>query len=230
MNAPTTLQEHTRLDIEAAPGIRVTLEIGGAPAADHHGLTAQDLVRAPDMPDWRYAEYLAGRRALRRLLAAHFPEARTAPVAYTPQGRPHLPQWPRIGISVSHDADAVAACVGLDHAVGVDVQYPPTTVHPAMLRHSAKDRAEELALLPVGPRATELAWMWTVREAVLKSAGTGLAGGVWSADVPPYAPHGAWGPYRWVALRDRSPIPLSCAFTAPSGPDPRTTAPGEPRE
>ncbi|MGW1818784.1 4'-phosphopantetheinyl transferase family protein [Streptomyces sp. NPDC002125] len=230
MNAPDRSQEKTRLEAEAAPGIWVTLDVGGTPDAGPRGLTRQDLEPARSMPDWRATEYLAGRRALRRLLAAHFPEARHAPVAYTPQGRPLLPDWPRIGISISHDADAVAACAGLDHAVGVDVQHPPADVSPSLMRRCAKDHAGELAQLPLESRATELAWMWTVREACVKAAGTGLAGGVWSADVIPYTRHGAWGPYRWVTMRDRSPIPLSCAFMAPSGTDLRTTAPGDQSE
>ncbi|MGX1885236.1 4'-phosphopantetheinyl transferase family protein [Streptomyces sp. NPDC055287] len=227
MNAPNALQDVTRLDTEAAPGIWVTLDIGEASDGDRTGLTPQDLAGARGMPAWRSREHLAGRRALRRLLAARFPEARYAPVEYTPHGRPRLAGRPRIGISVSHDGDAVAACAGLDHAVGVDVQHPSATVHDALLRRCAKDHAEQVARLPMAPRATEFAWMWTVREACVKAAGTGLAGGVWSADVIPYTRHGAWGPYRWVTLRDQSPIPLSCAFTVPSGPDSRPTPPGD---
>ncbi|WP_149828631.1 4'-phosphopantetheinyl transferase family protein [Streptomyces tailanensis] len=206
------------------------MEHADSPADDRTGLTPQDLAGAEHLPAWRAREHLAARRALRRLLAAHFPEARHAPVTYTDRGGPRLLGRPRIGISVSHDGDAVAACAALDHAVGVDLQHPPDIVSDALLRRCAQGHAEQLALLPMGPRASEFAWLWTVREAIVKAEGTGLAGDLWSADVTPYARRGAWGRHRWVSLRDQSPIPLSCAYTALPAPTSRPKAPGDQSE
>ncbi|MEU0008766.1 4'-phosphopantetheinyl transferase superfamily protein [Streptomyces sp. NPDC006314] len=213
----------TRLHTEAAPGIWVVVEPVGDPA----GLTPDDLAGAAHLPGWRAREHLAARRALRTLLAAHFPEARHAPVAYSDRGAPRLVGRPRIGISVSHDGDSVAACAALDHAVGVDLQYPPDTVSDAMLRRCAKNHTERLAHLPMAARATEYTWLWTVREAIVKADGTGLAGGVWKPDVTPWARHGTWGRHRWVSLRESSPIPLSCAYTALPAPTSPSNASGE---
>ncbi|MFI2645692.1 4'-phosphopantetheinyl transferase family protein [Streptomyces sp. NPDC018610] len=217
----------TRLHTEAAPGVWVAVEPAGDPVADPAGLTQDDLAGAAHLPAWRAREHLAARRALRAVLAARFPEARHAPVAYDDRGAPRLVGRPRIGVSVSHDGDRVAACAALDHAVGVDLQHPPDTVSDAMLRRCAKDHTDRLAQLSMAERATEFAWLWTVREAIVKADGTGLAGGVWTADVTPWSRHGRWGRHRWVSLRDLSPLPLSCAYTALPAPTPPTNASGE---
>jgi 4'-phosphopantetheinyl transferase len=217
----------TRLHTEAAPGVWVTVEPVGTPGDDPAGLIPHDLADAEHLPEWRARELLAARRALRSLLAAHFPEARHAPVAYSDRGAPRLVDQPGIGISVSHDGGTVAACAALDHAVGVDLQHPPDTVSDGMLRRCAKTHTERLARLPMAARTREFAWLWTVREAIVKADGTGVAGGLWTADITPYSQHGASGRHRWVSLREQSPIPLSCAYTPLSAPTPPTERPLE---
>jgi 4'-phosphopantetheinyl transferase len=194
---------------EAAPGVWVAL-VNGAPTGGRP--TDHDLAEASALPRHRAAERLAARAVLRELLALHFPEARDAEVAYRPGGGPWLPRWPRIGISVSHDGNAAAACVALDQVVGVDVQHAGPTVSDRLLRRCVRDHAPALALLPDEERAREFAWVWTAQEACVKAEGTGMSGAPWSVDVTPLAARGSWGRYRWVSLRDRTTTPLSCAF------------------
>jgi 4'-phosphopantetheinyl transferase len=201
----------------AAPGVWVLLAHGCPPEGR---LTEDDLAGAAHLTGVRAREHLAARRALRGLLAARFPEACRAPVTHTRLGRPRLAGWPRIGVSVSHDGDAVAACAALDHAVGLDVQHAPQDLPDSLVRRCARERAEELNRLPRQRRSWEFAWMWTVQEACVKAAGTGLSGRPWAIDVPLPAAHGAWRGYRWVSLRRHATVPLSCAW-APL-PAPRT--------
>ncbi|MEV4443064.1 4'-phosphopantetheinyl transferase superfamily protein, partial [Streptomyces sp. NPDC049577] len=135
------------------------------------------------------------------------------PVRPGPHGEPRLAGHPDVGISVSHDGDTVAAAVAPGRRVGVDVQQPPSGPHERLVRRCLRERAEQLAALPPDGRAEEFAWVWTVQEACVKAAGTGLAGQPWAIDVPLGHRRGRWDDYAWVSLRDTSTTPLSCAFT-----------------
>ncbi|MFE7778875.1 4'-phosphopantetheinyl transferase family protein [Streptomyces sp. NPDC057445] len=200
--------------VEAGPGVWVALARTPLDGTLAHRLTPGDRADARRLPPRRGAERLGARGLLRALLAIRFPEAATADVAYEPSGRPWLLGHPRLGVSVSHGDGAYTACVALDRAVGVDVQPPPPDVEDPLLRWCAPGRRQELTTLSPQDRATEFAWMWTVKEACGKALGTGVAGPALTLDIPRGARRGAWGPYRWVSLREHSPIPLSCAFSS----------------
>ncbi|ONI81628.1 hypothetical protein ALI144C_20235 [Actinosynnema sp. ALI-1.44] len=131
-------------------------------------------------------ESAAAWRLLRRLLRVVVPSAAADDVVTHPGGKPYLRGHRELGISVSHDRGAVAACVGVDRAVGVDVQVPDGSL--------------------------ERAWAWTVREALVKTTGEGLAGRPWDIDVPPGRGSGTWRSCHWVSLRGRSSIPVSYAY------------------
>ncbi|MEV4878664.1 4'-phosphopantetheinyl transferase family protein [Streptomyces cyaneofuscatus] len=174
---------------------------------------AEDLAAAEPLPHPRRAEYLAGRALLRHLLRLTVPEHADAWVRADGHGRPFLDGAPDTGISISHDGDTVAAAVGRRRRVGVDVQLPAQSVPDSLLRRCLGPYAEGVRALPEGQRALELAWVWTVQEACVKAAGTGLSGSPWTIDVPPGHRRGTWGAYRWISLRDHSRTPLSCAYT-----------------
>ncbi|MFC8461967.1 4'-phosphopantetheinyl transferase family protein, partial [Streptomyces sp. NPDC057242] len=165
-------------------------------------------------PPGRRTDGLGARGLLRALLQDRFPAAAGAGIAYTPAGRPTLLGHPGLGISVSHVAEACAVGVARGRAVGVDVQDPPPDVTDPMVHWCAPAHHEALAALPPADRAREFTWMWTVKEACGKALGTGLAGPALILDVPPGARAGTWGAYRWISLRQHSPIPLSCAFSS----------------
>lgn len=174
---------------------------------------AEDLAAAEPLPHPRRAEYLAGRALLRHLLRLTVPEHAEASVRTDGHGRPYLEGAPDTGISISHDGDTVAAAVGRCHRVGVDVQLPAPSVPDGLLRRCLGPHADHVRKLSARGRALELAWVWTVQEACVKAAGTGLSGSPWTIDVPPGHRRGTWGAYRWISLRDHSRTPLSCAYT-----------------
>jgi 4'-phosphopantetheinyl transferase len=97
--------------------------------------------------------------------------------------------------------------------VGLDVQHAPPELTDALVRRCARERAGQLAGLPARRRSWEFAWMWTVQEACVKAAGTGLSGRPWAVDVPLPAARGTWQGYRWISLRRHASVPLSCAYT-----------------
>lgn len=172
-----------------------------------------DRRRAETLPEWRAAEYLAGRGLLRELLTTFHARLADLDCVPDPRGKPRLRGHPGIGVSISHSGGTVAAALAVDRALGVDVQQPDRTFSPALAHRLLRERAAGLADLPAGRAAQELAWVWTAQEACAKADGDGIRARPWSIDVPPGAREGKWGEYRWVSLRDHSPIPLSCAFT-----------------
>jgi 4'-phosphopantetheinyl transferase len=179
------------------------------PATSRH---PADRRTAAALPPWRAQETLAGRWLLRTLLARLLPTAAQAPLVAVGNGRPVLSGWPRVGVSVSHDGGVVAAAVSLDRPVGVDVQLPPEQLSDRLARRCLRGRTADLHRVPPTLRTTEFAWVWSVQEACVKARGTGLAGRPWSIDVPVRPTTGRWRELTWVALRDHTDIPISCAF------------------
>jgi len=172
-----------------------------------------DALAAQGLPAWRARELLGARALLRSLLAEVEPGAHSAALATEAAGRPLLPEWPGLCVSLSHDGGTVAAAVGRCRRVGVDVQTPPAWVTEAMIRRCLRQQASSLQRLDEAGRGVELAWVWTVQEACVKAQGTGIAGRPWTIDVPPGRSSGRWGRYAWTALRAHSTIPLSCAYS-----------------
>ncbi|WP_435188202.1 4'-phosphopantetheinyl transferase family protein [Streptomyces sp. bgisy126] len=200
--------------VEVGPGVWVALARAHRDAAPARWATAADHDDARRLPPRRRTDRLRARGLLRALLQDRFPVAAGAAIGYTPSGRPTLLGHPGLGISVSHVAEACAVGVAHGRAVGVDVQSPPPDVTGPMVHWCAPAHHEALTALHPADRAREFTWMWTVKEACGKALGTGLAGPALTLDVPPGARAGTWGAYRWVSLRQQSPIPLSCAFSS----------------
>ncbi|MFI9048302.1 4'-phosphopantetheinyl transferase family protein [Streptomyces sp. NPDC053427] len=176
-----------------------------------------DLRRAAALPDRRAREFLAGRGLLRDTLGALRPALADADITTDPRGKPWLHGHPDVGISVSHSQGAIAVGVAAGRALGVDVQRPGTSVTASFARRLLHEHARRIAALPPERAAEEVAWVWTAQEACVKASGAGFAGRPWTIDVPPGARSGHWGDYRWISLRDRSPLPLSCAFPMARG-------------
>ncbi|WP_410635128.1 4'-phosphopantetheinyl transferase family protein [Amycolatopsis sp. cmx-4-83] len=196
-----------------APGVWVAsadrTDLGDGP------VHPDDLAEAATRPAWHRPEFLAGRHLLRRLLRRVRPDLAALPVHADPAGKPRLHGAPDLalpGITVSHDGERIAAAVCAHGDVGVDVQLPPDRLSDSAVRRCLGSHAAAVAGLPRLLRAKEFAWVWTVQEACVKAAGTGMSGRPWSIDVPPGALSGRWGGFTWLSLRTRSPVPLSCAF------------------
>lgn len=209
-----SLPEVTVDGTEISPGVWVAsatrADLGDPPA--HAG----DLAEAGTRPGWRRGEFLAGRHLLRHLLRRIRPDLAALPLCADPAGKPRLDaggaDLALPGITISHDEDRIAAAVCAHGDVGVDVQLPPERLTDSAVRRCLGSHAPAVTALPRRRRAKEFAWVWTVQEACVKAAGTGMAGRPWSIDVPPGAVSGHWGGFAWLSLRTRSPVPLSCAF------------------
>ncbi|MEU7117546.1 4'-phosphopantetheinyl transferase family protein [Streptomyces zaomyceticus] len=195
-----------------------------------------DRAPAAALPPWRAVEYTASRTLLRALLREIGEDLRGGPVAARPGGRPYLPGRPDLGVSLSHSGGWVAAAVGRNRDVGVDVQTPAPVGDRLLRLCCSPGDAEALAALPEDGRRREFAWIFTVQEACVKAVGAGLSGRPWNVPVALGQRTGEWtgeptgeptgeraeeraearGRVRWCAPRDRHPVPVGCAWTEPS--------------
>ncbi|MFB7590333.1 4'-phosphopantetheinyl transferase family protein [Streptomyces sp. NPDC056169] len=178
-------------------------------------VAAPDRAAAADLAPWRALEHTASRTLLRALLRELGEDLRGGPVAARPGGRPFLPDRPDLGVSLSHSAGWVAAAVGRNRDVGVDVQSP-SPVGDRLLRFCCSpEDADALSALPEAGRRREFAWIFTVKEACVKAVGAGFAGRPWSVPVARGQQTGVWDGVRWSAPRAGRPLPVGCAWTGP---------------
>ncbi|MFH8713675.1 4'-phosphopantetheinyl transferase family protein [Streptomyces zaomyceticus] len=191
-----------------------------------------DRAPAAALPPWRAVEYTASRTLLRALLREIGEDLRGGPVAARPGGRPHLPDRPDLGVSLSHSGGWVAVAVSRDRDVGVDVQTPAPVGDRLLRLCCSPADAEALTALPEDGRRREFARIFTVQEACVKAVGAGLSGRPWNVPVAlgqrtgewkgeregarPGERAEAWGRVGWCAPRDRHPVPVACAWTEPS--------------
>lgn len=171
-----------------------------------------DLGQALGLPQWRRLEMLTARGLLRALLAEIAPACADAELVPGANGKPVLVGWPQVGVSWSHDSDAVAVAVSMGRQVGVDIQLPVEQPDERMVRRCLRDRAAELLSLPAAEQALEFAWVWSVQEACVKCDGSGISGRPWAIDVPLRPQGGMWRAIYWTTLRHHTELPISCAL------------------
>jgi 4'-phosphopantetheinyl transferase len=178
------------------------------------GLAASrsDLDAARGLPAARARPHLAACVLLRLLVAqAAGPAAASSLLAARAHGQPFLAAAPLVGVSMSHTDDWVAAAVHLCGQVGVDVQAPVAVTGGLLQRCCTPSARLALSRMAEETRDVEFAWIWSVQEACVKTTGLGLAGLPWAVPVEAGQRCGRWRQIRWVALRGRWPIPVSCA-------------------
>lgn len=131
----------------------------------------------------RRDEFMAGRIFLRRLLAAFLDkEPKTIELTMTPEGKPCLagPDAGRLEFSLAHTTGVIAAAFA-PAPVGVDVEAVARLCDEERLSarffhpHEHSAIREALRQDSRMARALFFRW-WTVKEALAKAHGTGLAG------------------------------------------------------
>jgi len=124
------------------------------------------------------ARFIACRATLRMLLGRY---AGTAPeriiFRYERGGKPALTGSGGWQFNVSHSRELAAIAVSRHDAVGVDIEridagFPRDDVAADVL---APDELEDLRSLPEERQAAYFFQLWTMKEALLKAAGTGLS-------------------------------------------------------
>ncbi len=128
-------------------------------------------------PEDRHRGVLAAWLARRALAEEVGRPAEALDVRREPPGRPYLagaPAWTG-DFNVSHSGEWVVCALVRRGRVGVDVQEV-RAVAPGVARHCCSpEEAAALGCLPPEERPGYLLALWTLKEAVLKAAGVGLA-------------------------------------------------------
>ena len=142
-----------------------------------HSLSDPELRRYRLLEGPRKLDFLAGRVALKAALrcchAFAGGDVRQLVVENDPDGRPRVVQRPDLSCSLAHSGAWGAGAVA-DRPVGVDVErVRPRSAE--ILRHIADDTEREAAGAGSGEVAQVITRIWTLKEAVLKGMGVGLA-------------------------------------------------------
>jgi len=166
------------------------------------GLAARALLTGPETEchgrikaPRRRAEYLLGRYALKKILAAYLGvPARAVLIEPDKWGKPRLagnPAGPKLGFNLSHSAQTLALAVCREGEIGIDIEAVDDRMLPDITAIAGRhfSPAEQGFLLGRSPqdRLEHFFRMWTLKEAVLKAVGTGLHAPLASAEVA--APH-----------------------------------------
>jgi 4'-phosphopantetheinyl transferase len=122
---------------------------------------------------------IVSRAALRIALARRLG---TAPGALTfsrgPHGKPALAEDAGLHFNVSHSAECCVIAVTEAGSVGIDIEHvlPVVRLDAIATKHFGASDAKAILRLAGRPRLKAFHECWTRREALLKAAGTGLAG------------------------------------------------------
>jgi 4'-phosphopantetheinyl transferase len=122
-------------------------------------------------------------RAFVRLCLARYTQtaAEDLPLATEPKGKPYLIRASSpITFNLSHSHDVAVLAIGLQHAVGVDIE---TLTRKRSMQEIAKryfhpSEVAHLTSLSDAAQSRYFFQLWTLKEAFLKATGDGIAGGL----------------------------------------------------
>lgn len=149
-------------------------------------LTLAEGLRDDEIHVWSmHYERTGGRQPLCRLLAVYLGvHTEDVTLAQTVHGRPELHgvHRGRLRFNWSHSADRALVAIARSVQPGIDLEHRPRRAGRNVLalarRFFAPAEADALGSLPADERAAAFLRLWTVKEAVLKAQGRGLAYGL----------------------------------------------------
>jgi 4'-phosphopantetheinyl transferase len=159
----------------------VPLDVAPATLAALRGVLApaEEVRAARLVGEEARTRFVAARGALRLVLA---PYAGVEPAALglrtADGGKPFLQPEAGIRFNLAHSGELAVVAVTAGVEVGIDLERRRAVDDAAGLaaRYFGAAEARELAALPAGEQSDAFLRCWTRKEAVLKAAGTGVAG------------------------------------------------------
>jgi 4'-phosphopantetheinyl transferase len=154
------------------------------------------------------SRYICRRGLLRRIVGVYTGrDPQTLVFGYGPYGKPALAEAPSLSFSVSHSADLLLIAFALRRALGVDVERirPVEDIDTLARRILTAAEQQHFFSLPSDLRLSAFFACWTLKEAIMKASGRGIAlpaaqiGIGWAADGSPQLAHIAGDPV--AALR-----------------------------
>ena len=95
-------------------------------------------------------------------------------LGYNAHGKPYLRNHPEWQFNLSHSKRHIAiVCGQTPHALGIDIESYPRTIRPAVIEASLSAKEYTHYLTAAEPLRYWLQ-VWTLKEAVLKTAGVGI--------------------------------------------------------
>ena len=143
-------------------------------------LSEEELARHARLSDRGRAEFRSARALLRRMLSRYSAEdPRAWRFSRSADGKPEIAgvgSNRSLAFNVSHTQGLVACAVARDTAVGIDVEWSGRSRRYEALagRVLAPAEREEMESLAASSRIPRFLDYWTLKEAHLKAAGTGL--------------------------------------------------------
>lgn len=106
--------------------------------------------------------------------------------AYTPNGKPYLPETPHLTFSLTHTGDLGLLAVTCHRRVGVDVEAPHRRANwRGLARRCLSDAAyRTLGTLPDEEQRQAMTWYWVCHEAWLKARGEASLRRLLRIDLP----------------------------------------------
>jgi 4'-phosphopantetheinyl transferase len=119
-------------------------------------------------------QFCLGRARLRTILGSYLGlPPQHLRFAYTPNGKPYLPETPHLTFSLTHTGDLGLLAVTCHRRVGVDVEAPHRRANwRGLARRCLSDAAyRTLGTLPDEEQRQAMTWYWVCHEAWLKARG-----------------------------------------------------------
>ncbi len=144
-------------------------------------LSSAELLRAQTFKQ-RQLQFIAIRAFVRLCLSRYTLSApHTLTLTTEANGKPHLTNaWLPIVFNLSHSHNMAIVAVGIDHAVGVDIEITSRrrSQHSIAERYFHPTEAAIFKQLTETEQCIYFFQLWTLKEAFLKATGEGISGGL----------------------------------------------------
>src|SRR5215469_4058937 len=154
-------------------------------------LDAQELDRARAFQfEVHRSQFLAAHGKLRTLLGWYLGQhPSNVSFSISPRGKPSVPSA-GIAFNLSHSGDRMLVAISAGQELGVDLERMRSIGSSSESESLAREimhvnELEHWLSLPPEHRQAEFFRIWTAKEAVLKSTGQGIAGGLTHFALPP---------------------------------------------
>lgn len=169
------------------------------PADAHESLSSPERVRLAQIGNSQQAKlFLLGRYLLRQILSPRLQLAPSQiPISINHKGKPTLLASDSLEtdchFNISHTASLLALAIGNQAPLGVDLEsrlLSSRQIERLARRYFNKDEQTWLALQP---DPTHFLRLWTIKEAVLKAHGSGIANNLNAVHWRPFEAHAQFG-------------------------------------
>lgn len=173
------------------------------PADAHNSLSSPERLRLAQIANAQQAKlFLLGRYLVRQLLAPALQLCPpTIPIGINHKGKPSLLMPNSIAtdwhFNISHTGSLLALAIGNQAPLGVDLESRQLSSTQILRLAKRYFSAEEQVWLAQHPEPAHFLRLWTLKEAVLKAHGSGIANNLSAVHWQPDQAHALFGEQRY---------------------------------